>query len=484
MLPIKNLTISKARKLLLDKEISSVELTKTFFDQIEKKDSSINAYLSLREDKALKEAEGIDKKIKNNEEIGPLGGIPLAVKDNILIKGETTTSASKILENYQASYNATVINKIKEAGAVILGKTNLDEFAMGSSTETSAFKTTLNPLDKTRTPGGSSGGSAAAVASDQALVALGSDTAGSIRQPASFCGLVGMKPSYGSVSRSGLTALTSSLDQIGPLAKTTEDAAILFNTIKGEDPYDQTSRNIQFDLKNILENPLDFKNLKVGIIKECFEQKIDSDLDETFKESLNLIQSLKGEIKEVSLPLLSAVLPVYYIITPSEVSSNLSRLDGLRYASDKNLKGSLQDLYISHRGEKFGPEVKRRISLGTFALSAGYYDAYYKKAKKVQLLLKKKFEEIFKEVDIIVLPTAPTPAFKIGEKMNPLDMYLSDIFTAPANVADLTAISLPVYGKNPLPYGFQIMAPSKGEEIMMRSALAFEKAYENIRNNN
>ncbi len=481
---LKNLTISKTKELLLNKEVSCVELINKFYEYIEEKDKEINGFLSLRKEKALEEAKEIDRKIANNEDIGRLGGVPVSVKDNILIKNEIATAGSKILENYKASYDADVIKKIKREGAIILGKTNLDEFAMGASTENSAFQKTKNPLDLTRSPGGSSGGSAAIVSSDQSVIALGSDTAGSIRQPASFCGIVGMKPTYGAVSRSGLMALSSSLDQIGPLSKNVIDSAILFDIIRGKSKFDQTSSDIKFNLENVLNSSNDLKGLRVGIIKECFKQKIRDDLEETFKNSSKILENLGATLEEVSIPHIESSVPCYYIITPSEVSANLSRYDGLRYSSDKNISGNLREIYSKHRGSKFGKEVRRRIVLGTFALSSGYYDAYYKKAKKVQKLIKNEFSEIFKKFDILITPTTTNYAFKIGEKIdNPLEMYLQDIFTGPVNIAGLTAISIPVFGKNPLPYGFQIIANSFQEEKIFKTAIIFKKNYDNRKNN-
>lgn len=473
----KDLTISKTKKLLADKEVSCVELVNSFFDRIEEKDKSINAYLSLRKEKAIEEAKEIDRKINVGENTGPLGGVPIAMKDNILMKGELTTAASKILENYIAGYDATATSKIKKAGAIVLGKTNMDEFAMGSSTETSAFGITRNPLDETRSPGGSSGGSAVAVASKQAVVALGSDTAGSIRQPASFCGIVGMKPTYGAVSRNGLIALTSSLDQIGPLTNTVEDSAILFDVIRGKDKYDQTSKDFKFDIKIALEKNLDWKNIKIGVISQYPEMKMDLDLKESFKSAVSVFENLGANCEEINIKSMAYALPAYYIITPSEISSNLARYDGLRFANtgpDNNRGDNLHDLYFKHRGQKLGAEVKRRILLGTFALSAGYYDAYYKKAKKVQDLVRAEFAKVFEKFDIILSPTTPSTAFKIGEKSDPVSMYLSDIFTVQANITGLCAISLPIYGQNPLPYGLQIMAKPFAEEMLFKTALGFE----------
>ncbi len=475
MITLHELTIKKIHFLLTSKEFSAFDLTKEFFDYIEKKDKEIDAYKLLLKDEALRQANEIDKKIAAGEEISLLAGVPLAIKDNILIKNTLTTAGSKILANYKAAYNATAIEKLKKQGVIFLGKTNMDEFAMGSSTETSAFKKTKNPLDLTRVPGGSSGGSAAAVASHQSVAALGSDTGGSVRQPASFCGLVGLKPTYGAVSRFGLIALASSLDQIGPLAKTVEDTAILLEAIVGKDKYDNSSENFQFQANSIY-NKDDLKGLKIGIIKEINLNSLEKDLAIAFQKNLKQLENLGASIEEISIPHLSLSLACYYVLMPAEASSNLARFDGLRYSpSDKT--GSLKDIYFETRGEYFGSEVKRRIVLGTFVLSSGYYDAFYYKARLVQTLIKKEFEEVFKKVDLIVLPTTPTTAFKFNEKINdPLEMYLSDIFTVPANIAGLPAISLPIYGENKLPYGFQFLANHFQEATMLNAAYLLEQS--------
>ena len=475
MITLHELTIKKIHFLLTSKEFSAFDLTKEFFDYIEKKDKEIDAYKLLLKDEALHQANEIDKKIAAGEEISLLAGVPLAIKDNILIKNTLSTAGSKILANYKAAYNATAIEKLKKQGAIFLGKTNMDEFAMGSSTETSAFRKTKNPLDLTRVPGGSSGGSAAAVASHQSVAALGSDTGGSVRQPASFCGLVGLKPTYGAVSRFGLIALASSLDQIGPLAKTVEDAAILLEAIVGKDKYDNSSENFQFQANSIY-NKDDLKGLKIGIIKEINLNSLEKDLAIAFQKNLKQLENLGASIEEISIPHLSLSLACYYVLMPAEASSNLARFDGLRYSpSDKT--GSLKDIYFETRGEYFGSEVKRRIVLGTFVLSSGYYDAFYYKARLVQTLIKKEFEEVFKKVDLIVLPTTPTTAFKFNEKINdPLEMYLSDIFTVPANIAGLPAISLPIYGENKLPYGFQFLANHFQEATMLNAAYLLEQS--------
>lgn len=475
MITFHQLTIKKTNELLLRKEISAFDLTKEFFDYIEEKDKEIGAYLTLQKEEALKMANEIDQKIARGEKISLLGGVPMAVKDNILVKGWLTTAGSKILKNYRASYDATVIKKLKKAGAIILGKTNLDEFAMGSSTENSAFQLTKNPLDLERVPGGSSGGSAAAVASHQAVYALGSDTGGSVRQPAAFCGLVGLKPTYGAVSRFGLIAMASSLDQIGPITKNVEDAAFVLETIAGYDPYDATTEKFQFKAEEIycLKN---LKNFRLGIIKECEIEKLDKNFQELFNKSLKIFESLGAIIEEVSLPHISKSLACYYILMPAEVSSNLARYDGLRY-SPADFFASLKDLFFKQRGENFGKEVKRRILLGTFVLSTGYYEAYYRQAQKVQKIIKSEFQNILEKYQILLSPTTPSVAFRFGEKTNdPLAMYLSDIFTVSANIAGLPAISLPLWGKFPLPYGLQLTSSAFNEKILLAVARLFEEA--------
>jgi len=481
---LKNLTIKKFNEGLVKKEFSAFEITKAFFDLIKSRDKEIGAYLRLSENTALERAKIVDAELNSNSKLSILAGIPLAIKDNILIKGEITTAASKILENYKASYDATVIKKLKNNGAVFLGKTNMDEFAMGSSTENSAFQKTKNPADLERVPGGSSGGSAAAVAADMAVAALGSDTGGSIRQPANFCGIVGLKPTYGAVSRYGLIAMASSLDQIGPITKTVEDAAILFKEISGKDKFDATSVDIKYNdespyinyVGDELLNPNfeKIKKLKIGLPKEYFTvpdfasdevdgRRVEGLNKETQKAVQETIENLKKsgfEFKEISLPRTKYALSCYYIIMPAEVSANVARFDGIRYSQMSNVKGqklSLKDIYFKQRELGFGEEVKRRIILGTFVLSSGYYDAYYSKAQKVRQMIKHDFEKAFQEVDVILTPVSPTPAFKIGEKTSdPLQMYLEDIFTIPVNLAGLPAVSIPTRTKG-LPIGFQLI---------------------------
>jgi len=468
---LNNLTIKKARKLLTDKEISARELTAYYLKNIEEKNKDINAYLEVFDD-ALNEAEKLDK-----EGIGDrlLWGIPIAVKDNVLIKGKTCSAGSRMLQNYKASYDATATKKLKSAGVVFLGRTNMDEFAMGASTENSAYGVTKNPKDLTRVAGGSSGGSAAAVAMDGCLGALGSDTGGSIRQPASFCGVVGLNPTYGAVSRSGLIAMASSFDQIGPMAKTVEDAEIIFNAIKGKDIMDSTS--VDFDDTGNQNG----KKLKIGLLK--YDKKgVDKEINESMEKSAKIFKDLDYEISEIELPSIKYSVPCYYILAPAEVSSNLARFDGVRYGLFKEGKNLTED-YMKTREAGFGPETRRRIMLGTYVLSAGYYDAYYAKAQKVRELIKKDFENVFKNVDAIISPVSPSVAFKIGEKANdPLKMYLEDIFTAPAKMAGLPAISLPVrqagipagHNAEGLPIGLQIIAPRFGEKLLFEMGKKYE----------
>lgn len=444
------LDIKQAHQGLKDKKFSSVELTRAFLNRIKKEDTS--AFLEVTEDLALSQAKQVDKDIALKKDIHILAGIPMAVKDNILVKGIKTTCASKILEKYIAPYDATCIKKLKGLGVVILGKTNLDEFAMGASTENSAFFPTKNPHDLKRVPGGSSGGSAAAVANDLCCYALGSDTGGSIRQPASFCGVVGLKPTYGTVSRYGLVAFASSLDQIGPITKTAEDAKIVYKVISGKDPKDSTSVESKFPVSSF-----QFPKLNIGVPKEYFIKGIDKGVEKIIKQAIKKMEELGAKIEEISLPHSKYAIPVYYLINTSEASANLARYDGIKYGLSKNSK-DLLGVYLKTRGQGFGDEVKTRIMLGTYALSSGYYDAYYLKAQKVRTLIKNDFEKAFKKVDVVLSPTAPTPAFKLGEKVSdPLAMYLEDVFTAPANLVGLPAISVPAGFADNLPVGLHLM---------------------------
>ncbi|OGZ17442.1 MAG: aspartyl/glutamyl-tRNA amidotransferase subunit A [Candidatus Nealsonbacteria bacterium RBG_13_36_15] len=469
------LTIAEAHEKLVKKEISSFDLTKAFLRRIEELNESFFSYLTVTSNLALSQAKKVDDLISRGEKIDILAGIPLAIKDNILVKGEKCTAASKILEDYIAPYDATAVKKIKEKGSVILGKTNLDEFAMGSSTENSAFGATKNPRDISRVPGGSSGGSAAAVAANMCCYALGSDTGGSIRQPASFCGVVGLKPTYGAVSRYGLMAMASSLDQIGPITKTVEDAKIVFEVISGKDPLDSTS----IEFQQIVARPV--SDLIIGIPKEYFIKGTDPEVEKIIRASIKKLESLNIKIEEISLPHTEYALSCYYIVMPSEVSANLARYDGIKYGYSvvrQKREGTkdLLDVYLRSREEGLGEEVRRRIMLGTYALSAGYYEAYYLKAQKVRTLIKQDFEKAFKKVDLILTPVSPAPAFKIGEKItDPLTMYLSDIFTIAPNLAGLPAISIPAGKVGELPVGLQVVGKPFSENTILEFGQFFEK---------
>ena len=443
---LNELTIKKAHKLLVNKEITAVELAEAAFDRIKKREKDIHAFLAVTEKEARGQAEKVDEKILQGLPIPFLAGIPAAVKDNILIGGVQATAASKILDGYRAPYDATIINRLKEQGAVFVGKTNLDEFAMGSSTENSAYGATKNPINTDYVPGGSSGGSAVAVAAGECVYALGSDTGGSIRQPASFCGIVGFKPTYGAVSRHGLIAMASSLDQIGPLTQSVEDAMVVFEAIRGEDHFDSTSVN--FDWRGENQN-FDIEEIKIGVPREYFAQGIDPVVEQTVKKAIKKLESEGARVKEITLPHTQWALATYYIIMPAEVSANLARFDGIRYGyseirNPKSEIRNLLDVYLKSRQNGFGDEVRRRIMLGTYILSAGYYDAYYGRAQKVRRLIQEDFSNAFKDVDIIVTPTSPTTAFKFGEKTkDPLSMYLADIYTVSANLAGVPAVSVP-----------------------------------------
>lgn len=459
------MTIKELSRGLSNGDFSSLDLTNYFLN----KEDDVSAYISKLKKSALEQAKKADERIKSGER-GELLGIPMAVKDNIMIKGVKCTSASLALKDYIPPYDATVIKKLKEAGVVFLGKTNLDEFAMGSSTESSYFGVTLNPCDKTRVPGGSSGGSAAAVASGLTVSALGSDTGGSIRQPAAFCGVVGLKPTYGSVSRYGLAAMASSLDQIGVISKNVEDAEIVFKSIFGRDVMDSTSADYSF--KDIDVNK---SELKIGIPKEYFVDGMDQVMKEEIEQA---IKDLNVDVVEISLPHTKYALSAYYIITSSEVSSNMGKYDGLRYGFSDNSAKDLIDSYFKNRGGGFGKEVKRRIILGTHTLSAGYKDAYYQKALEVRHLIRQDFLDAFKSVDLIITPVSPSFPFKIGEKItDPLEMYLLDIFTVTINLAGLPALSMPCSKVNNLPVGIQIIGKHFGEAKILSAAKQFEKIW-------
>jgi len=464
-------TIRSAADGLASKAFSSTELTKAYLSQIRGLDLELHAYLDVFEGTALDQAHASDERRASGKELGVLDGVPLAIKDNILIQDQRATAGSQILANYRAAYDATVITRLRKAGSVFLGKTNMDEFAMGSSTERSAFGPTKNPRDLARVPGGSSGGSAAAVASDMAIAALGSDTGGSIRQPASFCGIVGFKPSYGSVSRSGLMAMASSLDQIGPMTKTVMDAAVLFEAIRGVDKLDQTT--VDFGLVKY-ETRKDMKGVRVGVPRQAWGEGMTAGVREHAEEALETMKQAGAELIEIDLPYADEALAVYYVLMPCEVSTNLSRFDGMRYGQ-RETRPTLIETYVKSRSENLGEEVRRRIMLGTYALSKGYYDAYYRQARKVQTLIRRAYAAAFETVDVIVTPTAPSTAFKLGEKLNdPLAMYLEDVYTVGANVAGLPAISVPCGSHEGLPVGLQFIGKMGDDGQLLSTARVFE----------
>jgi aspartyl-tRNA(Asn)/glutamyl-tRNA(Gln) amidotransferase subunit A len=473
-------SIRELHKQLVNKERSAVEITQEALERIQALEPKLHSFLCVTAERALEQARAVDAKIAAGEEIGTLAGIPIGIKDNICTKGIRTTCASRILENFVPPYESTVTQKLLEADAVIVGKTNLDEFAMGGSTETSAFGMTGNPWDTSRVPGGSSGGSAAAVAAEECVVSLGSDTGGSIRQPASFCGVVGMKPTYGLVSRYGLVAFASSLDQIGPFGRTVEDAAILLNAIAAYDPKDSTSLKVQIPNYAASLKP-DLKprgQLRIGIIQETFGEGLDSQVEQAIKQALEQLQDLGAEIHVISCPRFRYGLPSYYIIAPSEASANLARYDGVKYGYRASEADNLMEMYTRTRASGFGAEVKRRIMVGTYALSAGYYDAYYLKAQKVRTLIKEDFEKAFELVDVLACPTAPTTAFKAGEKTSdPLSMYLVDLMTIPVNLAGLPGISVPCgFDDKGLPIGLQLIGKPLREDQLFQVAYAYEQS--------
>ncbi len=471
------LTIHQARPLLDSRQISALELLRAVLDRILAVDNAIKAYLTLTPEVAEEQAKEADRRIAQGER-APLLGIPLAIKDVLCVQGLPTTCGSRILENFIPPYSATAVEKLCAQGAVILGKTNTDEFAMGSSTENSAYFTTRNPWDLTRVPGGSSGGSAAAVAADEALGALGTDTGGSVRQPAAFCGVAGMKPTYGRVSRYGLVAFASSLDQIGPLGKDVIDVAILLGAIAGYDPRDSTSVDVPVpDYRQSLV--ADLKGLRVGVPKEYFIAGMQREVEDAVRAAIRVMADLGAEVHEVSLPHTEYALPVYYLIAPAEASANLARYDGVKYGYASPQARTMWEGYTLTRGEGFGPEVKRRIMLGTYALSAGYYDEYYLRAQKVRTLIKQDFERAFAQVDVIACPTSPTVAFRIGEKVaDPLSMYLADVFTLALNLAGLCGISIPCGFADGLPIGLQLIGNAFAEPTILRAAYAYEQATE------
>jgi aspartyl-tRNA(Asn)/glutamyl-tRNA(Gln) amidotransferase subunit A len=474
-----NLTIHELHELLKAKKVSSTEIVTAVYAQIGAVEDKVKAYLTLTKATALEKAKEFDDHFAAQKNFSPLAGIPLGLKDNLCTRGVKTTCASKILDNYLPPYNATVVSKLEHAGAIVLGKLNMDEFAMGSSCENSGFFPTRNPWNLETVPGGSSGGSAAAVAAGEAIAALGSDTGGSIRQPASFCGVVGMKPTYGRVSRYGLIAFASSLDQIGPLTKDVTDCAIMLNAICGYDPYDSTSINQPLpDYTRALSEKLE-EIKTVGVIQELLGEGIAPEVKKAVEDAVKVFEKLGAKIKMISMPSFEYALSCYYLIATAEASSNLARYDGVKFGHRSSNAPDLLTMYYNTRREGFGAEVKRRIMLGTYALSAGYYDAYYLKAQKIRTLIKRDFEKAFKEVDVLISPTSPTVAFKAGEKIDdPLSMYLSDIATIPVNLAGLPAISLPCGFSQGLPIGLQIIGDVLQEEKMLKAAFAYEQTTE------
>ena len=471
-----SLTAHEIREKYNKKELSVVEVTKAFLNKIKEEDSKINAFITVTEEEALKCAEEVQALFNQGEKLGSLAGIPIVIKDNICTKGVKTTCSSKMLENFISPYDATVIQKLKEEKAIILGKANMDEFAMGGSTENSAFFKTKNPVNVSKVPGGSSGGSAASVAANMTAMALGSDTGGSIRQPASFCGIVGLKPTYGLVSRYGLVAFASSLDQIGPMTKDVTDNAILLTAISGKDEHDTTSANIEGkDYTKALVN--DVKGLKIGVPKEFMGEGVNEEIKTSVMTAVKKLEELGATVKECSIAMAEYALPAYYIIACAEASSNLGRFDGIRYGYRTKNFENVHDIFANSRTEGFGPEVKRRILLGTYVLSSGYYDAYYKKAQKVRTLIKEEFEKALQEFDVLITPTAPTTAFDLGSKINnPLEMYMADLLTVSINIAGVPAISIPCGNDSEgLPIGMQVIGKHFDEELIYRVAYTYEK---------
>ncbi|MEO0433186.1 MAG: Asp-tRNA(Asn)/Glu-tRNA(Gln) amidotransferase subunit GatA [Cyanobacteria bacterium J06656_5] len=468
--------IRTLQQQLTQKERTAVEITQDYLDRLQALEPKLHSFLAVTSDKALAQAQQVDDAIAAGTSLGPLAGIPIALKDNLCTKGIRTTCASKILEGFVPPYESTVTQRLADAGAIFLGKTNMDEFAMGSSTENSAYQLTANPWNISCVPGGSSGGSAAAVAADQAPISLGSDTGGSIRQPAAYCGVVGMKPTYGLVSRFGLVAFASSLDQIGPFSRTVEDAAILLGAIAGHDTKDSTSLKVTIpDYTQHLKT--DLKGKRIGLVKETFGEGIDGDVATAMDAAIEQMKKLGAEIVEISCPNFKYGLPTYYIIAPSEASSNLARYDGVRYGQRAETD-NLLSMYKQTRAEGFGAEVKRRIMIGTYALSAGYYDAYYLQAQKVRTLIKQDFEAAFKDVDVLMTPTVPSTAFKAGAKVDdPLSMYLSDLMTITVNLAGLPGLSLPCgFDQAGLPIGMQLIGNALREDTLFEVASAYEHA--------
>lgn len=475
---LSKLTVHELHKKLINKEISAVELCRDVFGRIKTVEEKVKAYLHLTEEIALAKAKEVDEQIRTGKDLSPLVGIPAAIKDNMCTKGVKTTCASKILEDFVPVYSSTAVEKLFNEGVVMIGKTNMDEFAMGSSTENSAFGSTKNPWDLETVPGGSSGGSAAAVVADEAIFALGSDTGGSIRQPAALCGVVGLKPTYGLVSRYGLVAFAPSLDQIGPITKNVTDCALVLNAICGKDPMDSTSLDVEIpDFTKALV--VDVKNLKIGVPRELMGEGIDAGIKKAIEAALKLYEKMGAKIEETTLLNIGYALSAYYLIAPAEASSNLARFDGVRYGyRTKQKVEDMIEMYSKTRAEGFGSEVKRRIMLGTYALSAGYYEAYYEQAQKVRTLIVEDFNKAFEKYNVLVSPTSPTVAFKIGEKVeDPLKMYMSDVCTIPANLTGIPAISIPCGLTDGLPVGLQIMGKALDEMTILRAAYTFEQEF-------
>lgn len=475
MKKIYEMTAKELHQSFLAGEYSAVEIVEAFFQRIDSVESKINSFVSLRKERVLEEARKLDEKKASGKSLGSLAGVVVAIKDNMLFQGEKSTASSKILENYEGIYDATVVAKLKAADALIVGSTNMDEFAMGGTTKTSYHKMTANPYDITRVPGGSSGGAASSIAAQQVAISLGSDTGGSIRQPASFCGVVGLKPTYGRVSRYGLMAFASSLDQIGPLAKNVEDIAYAMNVLAGIDDYDATVEEVEVpDYTTFLGK--DIRGMKIGVPKEYFIEGIRKEVKEVVLKAIDTLKSLGAEIVEISLPHTKYAVPTYYVLAPAEASSNLARFDGVRYGYRSEASNNIEDLYVNSRTEGFGDEVKRRIMIGTYVLSAGFYDAYFKKAQKVRRLIQEDFFKAFEMVDVIVTPVAPSPAFQLSEQKTPIELYLEDIFTIPANLAGIPGLSVPAGMTGELPVGIQFLGKAFHEGELLQVGSAFEKA--------
>ncbi len=471
------LTLAELQRKFTAGEVTASEIVRAYWLRITQVEPKVKAYLTQCKDAALAQAAELDEKLKGWRRTAPMMAMPLAVKDNICTQGVRTTCASRMLEQFTPPYDATVVGKLREQGYILVGKTNLDEFAMGSSTENSAFGASRNPWNVQTVPGGSSGGSAAAVAADECAAALGSDTGGSIRQPAAFCGVVGLKPTYGRVSRYGLVAFASSLDQIGPITKDVTDAALLLGVIAGYDPRDSTSANVPVpDYLKALKRK-DLKRVKVGVPVEYFGEGLDPEVEQAVRTAIEGLRELGADVREVSLPRTDAAVATYYVIATAEASSNLARYDGVKYGTRSKESRDLLEMYVKTRAEGFGAEVKRRIMLGTYVLSAGYYDAYYGKAQAVRTLIREDFQSAFEDVDVLVTPVTPTPAFKFGEKVqDPLQMYLSDIYTISVNLAGLPAIALPCgFSKAGLPIGMQLIGRAFEEDLLLRAAHAYEQ---------